>query len=364
MKGYWIVYETNSRAAGVPGRFMTKIRTALLCLLVGSGVLFARHLGAQSADSAPAAQPQKPLVLVAAVVEQEDKQTHNLGLLSTLTKTDFRLFDNGHEVPIQSFSAGMDLSRPIALWLIVQCNMGIPDDQASGFIRGKTQYLQSALRHLSDDDLIGVAHWCEDGTAKVDVAPGTSVEAALQGIETVLAAPAYLGHNAQADLALWQMVQLVTKSSKAQTPARLPVLLFLHGDFSGDQGTIDVRISNQILTDITGNSGLVFGLGVGTKDQNAIESMLTGGAASHFVHNFCVKSGGQYYTTPRPELFTPTLDYILSQLHLRYTLGFEPAKLDGKMHDFRVELTKDAQKRYPKTTLRFRTEYVASPPAQ
>jgi hypothetical protein len=364
MASCFIAQKANPGMTGVFSRPRTKIRMALICLVIGSSVLFARHLGAQAADSAPAAQAPKPLTQVAAVVEQEDKQTHNLGLLSTLTKTDFRLFDNGHEVPIQSFSAGMDRSRPIALWLIVQCNMGIPDDQASGFIRGKTQYLTPALRHLEDDDLIGVAHWCEDGQAKIDVAPGTSVDAALQGVETVLAAPAYLGHNAQADLALWQMVQLVTKSSKAQTPARLPVLLFLHGDFSGDQGTIDVRISNQILTDITGNSGLVFGLGVGTKDQNALESMRSGGVAGHFVHNFCVKSGGQYYTTARPELFAPTLDYILSQLHLRYTLGFAPAKLDGKTHDLRVELTKDAQKRFPKTTLRFRGEYVASPPAQ
>jgi hypothetical protein len=38
--------------------------------------------------------------------------------------------------------------------------------------------------------------------------------------------------------------------------------------------------------------------------------------------------------------------------------------LDGKTHDLRVELTKDAQKRFPKTTLRFRREYIPLPPAQ
>jgi hypothetical protein len=342
---------------------MTGICTALFCLLIGSGMLFARQLNAQEPNPAPAAQPQKPLTLVTTVVEQEDKQTHSLGLLSTLTKTDFRLFDNGHEVPIQSFSAGTDLSRPITLWLIVQCNMGLQPEQASGYIKGKTQLLKPALRYLDDDDLIGVAHWCENGDAKIDVAPATNVDAALQGVEAALSTPAYLGHNAQGDLALEKMVDLVIKSTMAQTPARLPVLLFLHGDFGGDQGSIDVRVSNQILTNITGHSGVVFGLGIGTNDNSALDSMRAGGQSSHFIHSYCGTSGGQYYTTARTENFAPTLNYILSSLHLRYTLGFEPAKLDGKTHDLRVELTKDAQKRYPKTTLRFRSEYVASPPA-
>jgi len=92
--------------------------------------------------------------------------------------------------------------------------------------------------------------------------------------------------------------------------------------------------------------------------------MRGGEATTNLVHSYCTRTGGQYYTTARPELYAPTLDYILSQLHLRYTLGFEPAKRDGKMHDLRVELTKDAQKRYPKATLHFRREYSAQPAAQ
>jgi hypothetical protein len=303
------------------------------------------------------------LTLVGGVIEQENKDTHSLALLSDLQKTDFRLFDNGHEVAIQTFSAGMDLSRPIALWLIVQCNTGLPDDKASGFMRGKTQLLKPALENLYDDDLIGVAHWCDDGAGKVDVALGTNVDAALQGVETLVAAPAYLGSNAQGDIPLDHMVQAVVKASQAATPPRLPVLLFLYGDLSGDQGGTDARGMNRIMESISDNSGVVFGLGTGTHDQDAFNSMLGGGVASHFLHNYCAGTGGQYYTTPRPELFTPTLDYIISQLHLRYMLGFEPAKLDGKTHDLRVELTKDAQKRYPKSTLRFRSEYVASPTA-
>jgi hypothetical protein len=63
-------------------------------------------------------------------------------------------------------------------------------------------------------------------------------------------------------------------------------------------------------------------------------------------------------------LFAQALDYIVTQLHLRYTLSFQPSKLDGRTHELRVELTRDAQKRFPKTTLRFRREYIPMKPAQ
>jgi hypothetical protein len=336
-----------------------RICTALFCLLIGSGTLLARHLGAQTPDSASASHGQTSLTLVNGVIEQENKDTHNLALLSDLQKTDLRLFDNGHEVAIQTFNAGIDLSRPVALWLVVQCNLALPDDETSGFIRGKTQLLKPALNHLNDDDLIGVAHWCDDGHGKIDVPLGTNVDDALQGVETVLAAKAILNNNSSLELGLLQMVQLIVKNTKAATPARLPVLLFLYGD----RASSDNRLGNSVLAEFNVTSGIIFGMGVGTRDRDPIEAMRGGDATSNLVHSYCARTGGQYYTTSRPELYAPTLEYIISQLHLRYTLGFEPAKRDGKTHDLRVELTKDAQKRFPKTTLRFRHEYIPLPTA-
>lgn len=335
-----------------------KIRTALFCLLVSSSILFARPLGAQQPAPAPALQAQAPLTLVNGVAEQEDKQTHNLGLLSTLTKTDLRLFDNGHEVPIQTFGSGGDLSHPVALWLVIQCNLALPDDEASGFIRGKTQLLKPALEHLNDDDLIGVAHWCDDSHGKIDVPLGTGIDAALQGIETVLAAKAILNNNSSTELGLLEMVQLIVKNTQATTPARLPVMLFLYGD----RASSDNRLGNTALAQFNVTSGMVYGMGMGVRDRDPLEAMRGGDATTNLVHSYCKRTGGQYYSTARPELFTTTLDYIITQLHLRYTLGFQPVKLDGKVHDLRVDLTKDAQKQYPKTTLHFRTEYIPLPP--
>ena len=78
----------------------------------------------------------------------------------------------------------------------------------------------------------------------------------------------------------------------------------------------------------------------------------------YLVHYYSRETGGENYSSTDPTLFSNALDYILTQVHLRYTIGFKPKSLDGKRHTLRVELTSEAQKRFPAAELRFRPEYV------
>jgi hypothetical protein len=323
----------------------------------------------QASDSIPTIHLQTTLTLVDGIAEGENKETHNLELLTTLQKTDFRLFDNGHEVEIHSFDSGVS-TRPIVLWLIVQCNMGFPADWASGFLRGKTQYLRPALQHLNKDDLIGVAHWCDDGQSRIDVAPGTDVNAALEGVEEILGGKKIEGEARTGEMAMQRMIRSVDESTRTSKPphavglqirpemdnSRLPVFLFLYGDHSG---TLAAEASS-ILSDILESSGMAFGLST-AKPIWDMPLADVPGRTENLVHYYSMNTGGQYYSTANPQLFAPTLDYIITQLHLRYTLGFKPSVLDGKMHELRVELTKDAQHRFLKTMLRFRREYIPLP---
>ena len=52
------------------------------------------------------------------------------------------------------------------------------------------------------------------------------------------------------------------------------------------------------------------------------------------------------------------LERILMQLHFRYELGFIPPAIDGKRHEFKVELTKEAKVEHKRVRLRFRPEYI------
>jgi hypothetical protein len=290
-------------------------------------------------------------------------------ILTTLEKSDFRLFDNGREVTMSTFDQGAS-TRPIALWLIVQCNMGFPEDWASGFLRDKTQYLKPSLQHLNKDDLIGVAHWCDNGEAKIDVPPGTVMDAALKSVDDILAKSVRMGENRTGELAMQRMIRMVDESTRKSKPphslglkirpeidnSRLPIFLFLYGDHSA---TFPAE-AHAIISDVLETSGMIFGL----SDTNCIWPPVPNGQIWNLVHYYSRNTGGQYYSTLNPELFAPALAYIITQVHLRYTLGFKPSKLDGKTHELRVELTRDAQKRFPKTTLRFRREYIPLKPAQ
>jgi hypothetical protein len=350
----------------------------LVCIGLGLWLLCARPLCAQTPDSGPIFHVQTALTLVDGVAIQRDPSTHNPVLLTDLRQTDFRLFDNDREVRIQSFDTGATL-RPIVLWLIVQCNMGFPDDWGSGFLRGNTQYLKPALQHLNKDDLIGVAHWCDNGDSRIDsgsridAAPGNDVDAALQRVEEILGTERVSGDNRTGELAMQRMIRSIDVATREARPphavglqirpemdsSRLPVFLFLYGDHCATF----TQEANAIIQDVMESSGMVFGLSSAKSPWGPSEGERMG-KTWNLVHYYAQNTGGVYNHAPRPELFTPILDDIITQVHLRYTLGFKPSELDGKIHDLRVELTKDAQKRFPKTTLRFRREYIPLPPAQ
>jgi hypothetical protein len=297
------------------------------------------------------------LALVDVVAEIKEKSLHTRALLTDLVKEDLRVFDNGHEMPIRSFDTGAHHeTRPIALWLIVQCNLGMAPEWASGFLRGKTQLLRPALDGLRKDDAVGVAHWCDNGTASLDLPSGQDPDAALATVDRLINEPLIEGQNRAGELAMQKMIHMILDNAHQATPQRLPIFLFLYGDHSGTF----VDEADRIIEDVLETSGVVFGIS-DNGDHADPEQMFRNGKVFSLIHYYSHETGGQYYSTIDPKLFSAALDYILLQLHLRYTIGFKPLVLDGKRHTLKVELTKKAAKRFPAAELRFREEYVPVP---
>jgi hypothetical protein len=308
-------------------------------------------------EQIPALRIETQLVLIDVVAEIKEKSLHTRALLTDLTEQDFRIFDNGHEMPIRSFDTGAHHeTRPIALWLIVQCNLGMPPEWASGFLRGKTTVLRPALDGLRKDDSVGVAHWCDDGTASLDLPAGHDPDAALATIDRLINAPPIEGRDRAGELAMQRMIRMILDNAHQAMPHRLPIFLFLYGDHSGTF----VDEANRIIEDVLETSGIVFGMSDNSYHAGP-EEMFRNGKVFSLVHHYGQETGGQYYSTIDPKLFSAALDYILLQLHLRYTVGFTPLVVDGKRHTLKVEITKKAQKRFPGTELRFREEYVPVP---
>src|SRR6266498_3374126 len=133
-------------------------------------------------NSAPVFHAGTSLVLVD-VIAQDPK---TLLPLIKLEKEDFHVRDNGKEVPISTFDSGSHYNtRPIALWFVVICNEknnGLNGQEASGLFLHKEMLFRPALDHLDKNDRVGVAHWCDNGDARLDLPLTESRDAAISAL--------------------------------------------------------------------------------------------------------------------------------------------------------------------------------------
>ena len=295
----------------------------------------------------PTFRVQSSLVLVD-VISQDPKS----GLpVRNLKKQDFRIFDNGHEVRIATFDAGVD-TRPIILWLVVICNeQGVVG--ASGEFVGKEALLRSALDHLEKHDSVGVAHWCDNSETSLDLLPTDDRDIPIHVLaETLKPIPFEGGSDATDEVGeetFRKMVRLIIRDAYQRNPKPLPVILFLHGDHTGQPR----RELDEVIDDFLETSGVVFGI---RDDQSAVLHFLIGEQA-RILHYMAKHTGGTYLSAPSSG-YAAVLEAVLTQLHFRYELGFTPSAIDGKRHELRVELTKVAQGQHKRGRLKFRPEYI------
>jgi hypothetical protein len=269
-------------------------------------------------------------------------------------KEDFRVFDNRHEVPITTFAAEAHHdTRPVILWLVVICNeRGKSDLEASGGFLSKVPLFRPALDHLENDDRVGVAHWCDNGETKLDLLPTTDRDGAIRVLaETLQPIPFHTGGNSDqvGEETFRKMTRLIIQDAHRRNPQPLPVIVFLHGDYTGQPR----HELDQLVDDFLETSGIAFGI----KDSRSPTLHGFFGEQAEILGYMAKHTGGQYFSTP-PEGFAAALETILQQLHFRYELGFIPPAIDGKRHELKVELTTSAKKQHKGVRLRFRQEYI------
>jgi hypothetical protein len=270
-------------------------------------------------------------------------------------KEDFRLFDNGHEVQITTFDAGAQYdTRPITLWLVVICNeSGLPKFGASAEFLGEESLFRPALDHLQIHDQLGVAHWCDNGDAQLDLLPTEDRDKAVQDLSDTLKPIPFQGGTFASDeageQAFRKLIRLIIRDAYTKNPKPLPVILFLHGDHTGQPH----RQLNELVDDFLETSGIVFGI----RDARSPNLHFLFGEQPKIMHYMAKHTGGEYFSVS-PSEYEKTLQEILMQLHFRYQLGFIPPAIDGKRHQLRVELTKEVRATHKGLRLRYRPEYI------
>lgn len=311
-----------------------------------ASALFFPTVSCAQADNAPQTTIRVNSSLVLVDVITQDAKTFLP--LAGLKKEDFRVFDNDSEMAIQSFDVGARYgTRPISLWFVVICNEWDWDENGSGFMRRKSSLLRPALDHLDKNDTLGIAHWCDNQTFKIDYTPSRDFDAALAALEKLFHGwPKGVGTRA-GELALQGMLGLILENVHRTKPEPLPVIVFLYGDHSG----MEREEVDDLLNDLLQTSGIVYGINDGAVPVSPVY-LDNQHAQPNVAHFLAVKTGGQFFSV-EPKMYATALDDILVQVHFRYVLGFRPLAFDGKTHKLRVELTNAATQRFPPPVCHF-----------
>src|SRR5262249_31187763 len=155
-----------------------------------------------------------------------------------LKKEDFLLRDDRREVPISTFYAGaLHDTRRVTRWLVVICNEGGKGNfEASTEFAGQQSLFRPAPDHLGGGGSIRVAHLCDNGETQLDLLPSQDRDAAIRVLgETLKPIPFHTGGNSDevGEKTFRTMIRLIIRDAHRRNPKPLPVLVSLHGDYTG-----------------------------------------------------------------------------------------------------------------------------------
>jgi len=266
-----------------------------------------------------------------------------------LSYHDFLVFDNGHPATTVLFEGGTSHEpRPITIWFLLSCPEHEGIKRGSRFMAGKSQLFSPMLDNLDSNDTVGVAHWCGNGDAKIDLAPTQERKVPLTAIDAILdqnpTASAKLAERA----AFQRTLDLVTDSRRDRVS--LPVILLLYDgsfDIPKDETEVLARrllYKEAVLYQITEETEDTTGSNTGRQDSSLhIVSTETGGHVVRVLH----------------EDYVTAINSVLDTLKSRYTLAVTPRSKDGQWHELQVRLTDSALTKHKPVRVEYGAGYLA-----
>lgn len=301
----------------------------------------------------PAQQP--PIRSGATTVAVYATVTDSAGrLVPDLSREAFQIYDNGKPQPMTLFSNEV---QPITVVMMLD---------RSGSMRANFRLVEAAgeafVRRLTPDDKARVGSFAQ--RIQVDPEEFTSDHAELiRIIRTEL--------QHEGPTPLWNAVN-VAITGLAREEGRKVVLVFTDGVDS----PMNFKMNNLSFMDVMrraqeenvmvyaigleamvpwgnrrapmGRSGGGFGGGFGMGNPMIVQRPDPG------LPKIAEETGGGYFELTRAEDLETTFARVADELHRQYALGFEPPKLDGKMHKLQVKISERGMK------ARARKNYLAA----
>jgi Ca-activated chloride channel family protein len=259
-------------------------------------------------------------------------------LMTGLTRDEFEVRDNGKTQPITVFSSDV---QPISVVVMLD---------RSGSMRGNLRLVEGAaeafVREMLPTDKARIGSFAE--RVQMDPENFTSDKAELiQILRSRL--------QQQGPTPLWNAIDQAIATLKSQAGRRV-VLVFTDG--ADNPGNF--RLNNMSFMDVMrrAQEADVMVYAIGLEGRGA---PLGGGGFGGMTQRpdpglpaIASDTGGGYFELRNTEDLAATFARVAEELHRQYLIGFEPTKLDGKMHKLEVRVKK------PGAKVRARKEYHAA----
>jgi Ca-activated chloride channel family protein len=308
---------------------------AVLTARIPEAVLTASIAGPQQA---PFRSGSKTVAVYGTVTDREGR------LVPNLAREDFEIRDNGKPQPITVFSNEV---QPITVVMMLD---------RSGSMRGNFGLVVSAaeafVRRLDPGDKARIGSFAE--RVKIDPENFTSDQEELIRILRS-------GLQPPGPTPLWNAVDEAITSLREQEGRRV-VLVFS----DGADAPMNLRFNNRSIMDVMRRAQLenvmVYAVGLQStllQPRSGGRGGLSGGGLMSQrpdpgLSIIAEDTGGGYFEMNRAENLQSTFAAVADELHHQYALGFEPPKLDDRMHKVEVKISKPGMK------ARARKEYFAA----
>jgi len=306
--------------------------------------LLVTALVAQSSTSAP--QPQQPTfrsgaktVAVYATVAEKDGR-----LITDLKRDAFEIRDNGKPQPLTVFSTDV---QPVSVVLMLdrsgsmRGNVGLVERAAEAFVRNLAPGDAARIGTFADRIVIQPEGFTSDQNALIRILRS----------DLPVTGPT----------PLWNAVEDAIAALK-EREGRKVVLVFSDGGDSPANFTVNNRSIMDVMQDAQRDDVMVYAIGLqttvllGRNPRGGMGSMgsMTSVRPDPGLARIADETGGGYFELNRSEELSTTFAAVADELHHQYALGFDPPRLDDRMHKLEVRVTQHGLK------VRARKEYFAA----
>ncbi|MFL6231280.1 MAG: VWA domain-containing protein [Pyrinomonadaceae bacterium] len=247
------------------------------------------------------------------------------GYVHGLKRGDFKVFEDGHEQQLTSFS---EEETPFAVALLLD---------VSGSMEGRVSLARAAaIRFL-------------DGLRENDVASVYSFESKVAQVQEFSGSrdltPRAFGLGAKGQTVLNDAVVQAANDLAKRPEKRRAIIILSDGADTMSRASADKALATAFAANAT-----IYSVDMGEHTTGgALGEMAAAGA----LKNFASKSGGRYVATPGGRELRETFGEIVEELSNQYTVGYRPTNTarDGRWRSIEVSIAR------PEVTARTRKGY-------